>query len=827
MAVLKDLIVHGRSRFLNGINANSIKADEGIFNQLIAVDLKATDATIENLTATNARVTQTLTANHISTNTWEAASIANIGGNFYISPTGEQSGSINVTIDRTAAPGTDGGTYTLTFGVPSGSSGGFGVSSTSAAYWTNNARVMATGEVSYNNSKKYPLGTCSGTISGNVTASNNNITAITIAGVKSEALDVLFTDMGVVITASGGSLAGCVGYKLKISLYERYNSVYYPIGILLTSLGRNDKKQYIDIYGGSIKSGYDAAGNVLNTGMAEPTLRIGELDGLPNIVTNGENDTKPSGWGIYTTNGFFKGKIVSNAGIIANFTINGSKLYSNNHSTYDTAVSGIYIGDDYISFGSGGVTYFNTGGTGKIGPWTLSTTYFRNGKIANATNTTVSGVYLGTDGLNISNGTAATTSYITKSAVNIGNKLTWNGTTLSVTGAINATSLSTGTKTSSTSGTGTYIDSSGNIYSGSGSANNFTVTSTGTLTATGATINGAITATSFSAYSGSTKRAEMTAQGLKIYDSDGTQICQFGSDNGAATIQLGKISGGHMYMSGTGGIQIYNSNTSSNYISVISSGVTIVGKVESNTIKSKSVIDSNGLSVYKDDMTNSVANFSSTIRLGKATENHVLINSSGIDLKYDSVSISSFSDAIRLGKLSAENLYFTSANSKGTLAFRNGTSTTCAIIGDSDSGMMTLQTGNGAYQVVMTTGSVDYAIFNNGSAELNGTLSVAKKLTAGAINIGLFSVTTETFSYTTKYGAGNQEKTTAAVTKTGYYPLGIVGFEIDQTGWVIRRCYLTDRSSGSCKVYFNIRNTTSNSYAITFKAHILWVKVTA
>ena len=380
MAVLKDLIVHGPSRFINGINANSIKADEGIFNQLIAVDLKATDATIDNLTATNARVTQTLTANHISTNTWEAANIANVGGNFYISPTGEQSGSINVTIARTVVPGTDGGTYTLTFGVPSGSSGGFGVSSTSAAYWSASAKVMATGEVSYNNSKRYPLGTCSGTISS-VTASNNNITAITIAGVKSEALDVLFTDMGIAITASNGTLSGCVGYKLKISLYERYSSTsgaYYPIGILLTSLGRNDKKQYIDIYGGSIKSGRNAADNAnLDTGMAEPTLRIGELEGLPNIVDNGTSETKPTGWGIYTTNGFFKGKIVSNAGRIANWTITDSSIQTGNYNTSGT----MYFGSSGISLGttfrvtSAGVL---TATSGTIGGYSLTANYLQS-----------------------------------------------------------------------------------------------------------------------------------------------------------------------------------------------------------------------------------------------------------------------------------------------------------------------------------------------------------------------------------------------------------------------------------------------------------------
>ena len=46
MAVLKDLIVHGASRFLNGayfktINAESIGADAGIFNKLVATTLDA------------------------------------------------------------------------------------------------------------------------------------------------------------------------------------------------------------------------------------------------------------------------------------------------------------------------------------------------------------------------------------------------------------------------------------------------------------------------------------------------------------------------------------------------------------------------------------------------------------------------------------------------------------------------------------------------------------------------------------------------------------------------------------------------------------------
>lgn len=253
-------------------------------------------------------------------------------------------------------------------------------------------------------------------------------------------------------------------------------------------------------------------------------------------------------------------------------------------------------------------------------------------------------------------------------------------------------------------------------------------------------------------------------------------------------------------------------NAKTSAINTASADATSKANAAAQTATSYIQADSNGIKIAK--------------TVGSATT-YTWIDSTSYQVYKDGASISSFSDAIRLGKLSAENLYFTSANSEGTLAFRNGTSTTCAIIGDSDSGMMTLQTGNGANQVVMTTGSVDYATFNNGSATLNGTLSVAKKLTAGAINNSLFAVTSETFEYSTTYGAGNQEKTTSAVTKSGYYPLGVVGFNANQAGWVVRRCYLTDKGSGTCKVYFNIRNTTSTKYAITFTVHILWVKITA
>lgn len=319
MAVLKDLIVHGSSRFINGINAdtihaNLVDANDGVFKTITTTILDAETITTDMLNATNARVSQTLTVDGtISTNKWEAANIANIGGNFYISPTGKaDTGTITVTkTDTTTINGVTIGVYTIVVG------GTFGVASTSSTIWGTSSKVIFTGSISYNSSKKYPLGTCNGTMTV-VSTDTNTLTGFTITGINSSALDIFFKEVGVTSVSN----TACNGYEMQISVYQSYySSALHPIGILLTSYGK-EKKQYIDIYGGANTLGDSASG------YAEPSVRIGQLDGLPNIVDGSTaTDTQPTGWGIYTTNGFFKGKIVSNVGKIGNFTI-ANELYS-------------------------------------------------------------------------------------------------------------------------------------------------------------------------------------------------------------------------------------------------------------------------------------------------------------------------------------------------------------------------------------------------------------------------------------------------------------------------------------------------------------------
>lgn len=79
-------------------------------------------------------------------------------------------------------------------------------------------------------------------------------------------------------------------------------------------------------------------------------LRIGNLLGL--TMTDG---TALSGYGIYTNNGYFEGKIVANSGLISNFTISGNSLYYDN---YNSKSSGLLAKDTTVMY-AGASSYAN------------------------------------------------------------------------------------------------------------------------------------------------------------------------------------------------------------------------------------------------------------------------------------------------------------------------------------------------------------------------------------------------------------------------------------------------------------------------------------
>lgn len=206
------------------------------------------------------------------------------------------------------------------------------------------------------------------------------------------------------------------------------------------------------------------------------------------------------------------------------FTIASGKMYSNGHSAFNTAKEGVYIGTDYISLGNGGATYFKNDGTGKIGTWYINAnSIYRSSSTWGVKN----GMYFGTNGLSLSNKFTVTAS----GNVNIGNKLIFNGTSLTfssdvtmswgqitgTSGVANKTDIKTTaqiTQITKDTVTTTYVNAlnvtagsvraenitgttiSGKTLSGGSISigSNFSVNSSGIMTANGATVTGRIQA---------------------------------------------------------------------------------------------------------------------------------------------------------------------------------------------------------------------------------------------------------------------------------------------------------------------------------------------
>lgn len=450
--------IHNSSGILTGTTSNfksngTIVAEEGIFNKLIATSANISTLDVDSLTAQNATVVGLLDVQgQLKTNTWTNSNIATIEGNFFIAPTivSKSTSLTKYQLKIQDQTSTNSGISSITGQTKRGwvltISGNFnlnqvgadlvnGESSTNLNQWSQGSKVLITGDIEKTDGV-YPLGTLTGFIYSSTTSSDSTLGSITIYNVTDNLGNTdIFTILG----------ANTYNYReVKVSLTQRYYGGLRPIGILMSAQGRSSKS-FIDIYGGAnaLQSETISGASSDFGGLAIPNVRIGNLRGLPNIRTDDFTNDKalPKGWGIYTDNGYFKGTIVSTYGEIGGFAIGDTAINTNNKASISDSTTGIRI-DSVNGIGFSGVTYFNTSGTGKIGPWILTANEIYNGKAGGiGATTTTAGVYLGINGLNISNGTADTTSYITKTEVNIGNKLTWKNKVLTVNGSIIANYL--------------------------------------------------------------------------------------------------------------------------------------------------------------------------------------------------------------------------------------------------------------------------------------------------------------------------------------------------------------------------------------------------
>lgn len=274
----------------------------------------------------------TIETDIIKANVWDIVSTQNMGGNFYVCPT------IMVK---------DGSTFYIS-SVSGTSITGYIIDSTnitSADFaghtWSQNSKIKITGKLT-SGTNTYVLGVCDGTLTAamDTTANRINFTITCNASTVPPAGTYTISDGTVMMYSVGASNA---------------------VGIHMTSYGTN-KYTYIDIYNGA--------------NGATPMARIGKLDGLAAI-----NGVNPTGYGIYTTNGYFQGLIVANAGKIGGWTIGDSYITTNtNRTTYNATTAGLTITSSGIGAGNGSLNtfYVNSSGNfmaqaGTIGGFTITT----------------------------------------------------------------------------------------------------------------------------------------------------------------------------------------------------------------------------------------------------------------------------------------------------------------------------------------------------------------------------------------------------------------------------------------------------------------------
>lgn len=175
-----------------------------------------------------------------------------------------------------------------------------------------------------------------------------------------------------------------------VMLYKLHNGTsLFPIGIVLTSYG-SDRKSYIDVYGGTD---------------VNPVARMGNLGGLTYKDYSDPDPTEDilaNQWGFYTKdNAYFQGHIKTNAGLIGGWEITSEGL---SKGTLGASSNSIYlvpngkttansIGGSAANL-SWTITSNNTFGvttdgamycsSGKIGGWSISQNFIGHGTIGTA-----------------------------------------------------------------------------------------------------------------------------------------------------------------------------------------------------------------------------------------------------------------------------------------------------------------------------------------------------------------------------------------------------------------------------------------------------------
>ena len=385
---------------------------------------------------------------------WEIQNIANVGGEFAVTPTIYFSANATVTVNSIS-----GTTVVMTISDATTIS-----SDTMAGFtWTANSVIKVSGSIG-----NCVLNACPGTITTKL-----NQTAGTVK------ITITCDDASLLTT---GAYAATDVKDLALMLYRYYNTASttaYPTGIYLAASSMTTNSPLIDVYNGA-------------TELNKPRVRIGYLNGLDSSITVG--GVAPSGYGIYTDNGFFNGVIVSTAGQIGGWSI-GTYLLS----------SGAIGTGVLLCSASGQSGTANIAGSGNLSTWAMTASstfgithdgkiYASSGKIANW-NLDGTSFYTGAYGTNNSamfctgtvssksiGGSASISGWVLTAGANFGVTKTGDlyGSSAHITGEITATSgkigninigtnaIYSGSKSAyNNTNTGLYLDKDGKVGIGS------------------------------------------------------------------------------------------------------------------------------------------------------------------------------------------------------------------------------------------------------------------------------------------------------------------------------------------------------------------------
>ena len=134
---------------------------------------------------------------------------------------------------------------------------------------------------------------------------------------------------------------------------------------------------------------------------------------------------------------------------------------------------------------------------------------------------------------------------------------------------------------------------------------------------------------------------------------------------------------------------------------------------------------------------------------------------------------------------------------------------------------------DGTKSLTATSGAT-WPIANGGTG---ATTAAAARTNLGISTLGqtastgAFSISSHTVQSSVSIPAYDYKVATPTITKSGYYPLGVVGTHTGTRYTPVTRAYLTEQKTGSAVLNWMVTNLHSSAHNSTNTIYVLWVKV--